>query len=410
MRQLFRSLLALCLLFLAGVAVAGAQAWPYLTPTRVAGGFDLPVHVTHAGDGSGRLFVVEQRGRIRILNGGVPLATPFLDIVSRVTCCGEMGLLSVAFPPGYAGKGYFYVDYTTTINNQLKSVVARYHLTGNPDVADPNSEEVVLTVDQPFANHNGGQLAFGPDGFLYVSLGDGGSAGDPGNRAQNPGELLGKILRIDVESGVAPYAVPSTNPFVGVAGYRPEIWALGLRNPWRLSFDRLKGDLWIGDVGQGAWEEIDFQPAASIGGENYGWRVMEGAHCFNPSTGCNQTGLVLPVAEYSHGVGCSVTGGMVHRNAAEAALDGIYFFGDYCSGRIWGLRPAGPGWQVKLLLDSPFNISSFGEDEAGRLYLADLASGTVYRLRRGIAPADFNGDGTSDNVLYRDGAWLFFPP
>ncbi|HEY7213326.1 MAG TPA: PQQ-dependent sugar dehydrogenase, partial [Thermoanaerobaculia bacterium] len=351
----------------------------------------------------------EQPGRIRIVRGGGSVvATPFLDIAGRVTCCGETGLLSVAFPPGYTSKGYFYVDYTATINNQLKSVVARYHVTANPDVADGDHEEVVLTVDQPFSNHNGGQLAFGPDGYLYISLGDGGSADDPGNRAQNPGLLLGKILRIDVEAGVAPYSVPPDNPFVGQAGYLPEIWALGMRNPWRLSFDRQKGDLWIGDVGQGSWEEIDFQPAASNGGQNYGWRIMEGAHCHIPSN-CSQAGLTLPIAEYDHSLGCSVTGGAVHRNAAEAVLDGIYFFGDYCSGRIWGLRPSGPGWQVKLLLDSPFNISSFGEDEAGRLYLTDLGSGAVYRLRRNTAAADFGGDGTSDVVIYRNGMWVFFP-
>jgi hypothetical protein len=409
MRRASPCCLALCLLFAGGAAAAGAQSWPYLKPVRIADGFDLPLHVTHAGDGSGRLFVVEQRGRIKIVRNGIVASTAFLDITGRVTCCGETGLLSVAFPPGYASKGYFYVDYTATINNQLKSVVARYHVTGNPDVADPNSEEVLLTVDQPFSNHNGGQLAFGPDGFLYISLGDGGSGGDPGNRAQNQGELLGKILRIDVESGVAPYAVPLSNPFVGVSGYRPEIWALGLRNPWRLSFDRATGDLWIGDVGQNAWEEIDFQRVTSRGGENYGWNVMEGAHCYNAST-CNQTGLTLPIAEYDHTVGCSVTGGRVHRNATEAALDGIYFFGDYCSGRIWGLRPNGAGWQVRLLLDTPFNISSFGEDEAGSLYFTDLAGGSLYRLRRGVAPADFGGDATSDVVIFRNGAWLFFPP
>jgi Glucose / Sorbosone dehydrogenase len=396
------------LIFLGGAAAAGAQVWPALAPARVAGGFDLPVHVTHAGDASGRLFVVEQRGRIRIVRNGIVAATPFLDITGRVTCCGETGLLSVAFPPGYAGKGYFYVDYTATIDNQLKSVVARYHVTSHPDLADANSQEVLLTVDQPFANHNGGQLAFGPDGFLYVSLGDGGSAGDPGNRAQNPGTLLGKVLRIDVEAGVAPYAVPPSNPFVGSVSTLPEIWALGLRNPWRLSFDRGTGDLWIADVGQGSWEEVDFQPVASGGGENYGWRIMEGAHCYNAAT-CSMAGLVLPIAEYDHSLGCSITGGFVHRNPAEAALDGIYFYGDYCTGRLWGLRRAGNAWQTKLLLDSPFSISSFGEDEAGRLYLTDLASGTLYRLRRGIAPADFGGDATSDVVLYRDGVWLFFP-
>lgn len=412
MRRSLPFFFALGLVFTAGLAAAGAQAWPYLTPTRVVGGLSLPVHVTHAGDGSGRLFVVEQAGRIRIVRNGSVVAAPFLDISGRVTCCGETGLLSVAFPPDYTAKGYFYVNYTAVIAGQLKVVVARYHVTGNPDIADGNNEEVVLTLDKPFGNHNGGQLAFGPDGYLYISFGDGGSAGDPGNRAQDPTTWLGKILRIDVEAGVAPYSVPVDNPFVGQTGFLPEIWALGLRNPWRLTFDRMTGDLWFGDVGQGAWEEVDFQPAASSGGENYGWRIMEGAHCFNPATGCNQTGLTLPVAEYPHGVPpcSSVTGGMVSRSPAEPALNGIYFFADYCSGRVWGLRPAGPGWQMKLLLDSPFLISSFGEDETGRLYLTDRDIGTLYRLRRGIAPADFGGDGVSDIVIYRSGAWLFFPP
>jgi glucose/arabinose dehydrogenase len=410
MKRLLHPTLAFGLILTAGAAAAGAQAWPYLKPIQVAGGFDLPIHVTHAGDGSGRLFVVEQPGRIRILRNGGVVAAPFLDISGRVTCCGETGLLSVAFPPGYAGKGHFYVNYTAVINGQLKVIVARYHVTANPDVADGNNEEVILTVDKPFGNHNGGTLAFGPDGYLYISFGDGGSAGDPGNRAQNPATWLGKILRIDVESGVAPYAVPIDNPFVGEIGFLPEIWGLGLRNPWRFAFDRLTGDLWIGDVGQGSWEEINLQPAASDGGENYGWRIMEGKHCFNPSTGCDQTGLTLPVAEYPHGVPpcSSVTGGTVHRGAADPALNGIYFFADYCSGRVWGLRPNGPDWQMKLLLDTPFLVSSFGEDEAGILYITHRDGGALYRLRRGIAPADFGGDGTSDVVIYRSGLWVFF--
>jgi hypothetical protein len=406
MRRCVETLLVVSLL-LGGSRTAQAQGWPALTPTRVAGGFNLPLHVTHAGDGSGRLFVVEQGGRIRILNQGVLLSTPFLDISGRVSCCGERGLLSVAFPPGYATKGYFYVDYTDLVGN---TVVSRFFVMGEPNLANPTSEQIVLQVTQPYANHNGGQLAFGSDGFLYVSVGDGGSGGDPENRAQNPLELLGKILRIDVESGVAPYGVPPSNPFVGNSAYRPEIWALGLRNPWRLSFDRLTGDLWIGDVGQGEWEEVDFQPVTSGGGENYGWRIMEGKHCYNAPT-CNQTGLVLPVVEYHHTVGgCSVTGGMVHRNPAQGSLDGIYFFGDYCTGRVWGLRPSGAGWEMRLLLDSPFFISSFGEDESGRLYLADHSGGTVYGLLRRAAPADYDGDGTSDWQIYRNGVWLYFGP
>ena len=224
--------------------------------------------------------MVEQGGRIRIIRNGVLEATPFLDITGRVSCCSERGLLSVAFPPGYAAKGHFYVNYTNKAGN---TVVARYRLTTNPDVADPGSEQVVLTVPQPYANHNGGQLAFGPnDGYLYIGMGDGGSGGDPENRAQNPAELLGKLLRINVETGNPnTYTIPASNPFTQTAGYRPEIWALGLRNPWRFAFDRLTHDLYIADVGQDAYEEVDFQPAASTGGENYGWRIMEGLHCYN---------------------------------------------------------------------------------------------------------------------------------
>jgi glucose/arabinose dehydrogenase len=389
---------------------AAAVSWPHLTVTLVAEGFDLPVHVTHAGDGSGRLFVVEQPGRIRLVSGGGVAATPFLDISDRVTCCGERGLLSVAFPPGFASKHYFYVDY---INLSGDSVVSRFFVSaGNPNLADPASEQVVITIDQPdqagFTNHKGGQLAFGADGFLYISLGDGGSGGDPGNRAQNPATLLGKILRLDVESNVAPYAVPADNPFVGQPGFLPEIWALGMRNPWRLAFDRMTGDLYIGDVGQGAWEEIDFQPVASNGGENYGWRIMEGNHCFNPPTNCMTAGLVPPVWEYDHGQGCSVTGGTVYRGTAQARMGGIYFYSDYCSGRIWGLQRDGQTWVSKLLLDTPFAITSFGEDEAGEVYFVNHSPGTLYRLRHSLAPADFNSDGVSGLVVYRAGSWYFF--
>src|SRR4030095_15339060 len=253
--------------------------------------------------------VVEQEGRIRIVKSQTLLSTPFLDISARVSCCGERGLLSVAFPPNYANKGHFYVNYT---NNDGNTVIARYRVTSDPDVANLNSEEILLTIEQPFANHNGGQIAFGPDGYLYIGMGDGGSAGDPQGNGQRPETLLGKLLRIDVESGMTPYAVPSNNPFVQSRFYHGEIWALGLRNPWRFSFDRQTGDLYLGDVGQGSYEEINFQSRASFGGENYGWNIMEGKHCFN-SDSCNQTGLVLPIVEYSHSEGCSVTGGVVYR-------------------------------------------------------------------------------------------------
>jgi glucose/arabinose dehydrogenase len=370
------TVLALAALVALGSAAPSAGEWPQVSLVRVMKGLTLPVHVTHAGDGSGRLFIVEQAGRIRVASGGMLLPVPFLDIASRVGCCGERGLLSAAFPPGYGNRRYFYVDYTNASGN---TVISRFRLTQDPDVADPGSEQIVLTIAQPYPNHNGGQLAFGPDGYLYVGMGDGGSAGDPQNNAQSPTSLLGKILRIDVESGAAPYAVPASNPFAGRAGYRGEIWALGLRNPWRFSFDRRTGDLYIADVGQNQYEEVDFQPAGSPGGENYGWRIMEAGHCSNPNP-CNQTGLVQPVFEYDHSNGCSVTGGSVYRGALFPRMHGVYFFADYCSGGLWGLRREGSSWQSTKLLDSTFTVSTFGEDEAGNIYLPDYNAGDVYKL------------------------------
>jgi hypothetical protein len=258
--------------------------------------------------------------------------------------------------------------------------VARYRVGSNPDVAEAASEEVLLTIAQPFPNHNGGQLAFGPsDGHLYIATGDGGSAGDPQNNAQNPASLLGKLLRIDVESGDHPYDVPATNPYTQTPGYRGEIWALGLRNPWRFAFDRLTGDLYIGDVGQGLWEEIDFQPASSSGGENYGWRLMEGSRCFHPSN-CDSTGLVLPIAEYPHSRGwCSVTGGEVYRGSLYPRMDGVYFYGDYCTGTIWGLMREAEVWSSAILAETGLPISSFGHDEDGGLYVLDYR-GSLYLL------------------------------
>jgi glucose/arabinose dehydrogenase len=355
--------------------------WPQISLLRVAGGFVQPVHVAHAGDGSGRIFVVEQAGRIRILDNGVALPSPFLDVSSRVLCCGEQGLLSVAFPPGFASKKHFYVNYTRTPDGA--TVVARHRvLIGDANAADPASEEVVLTIPQPFANHNGGQLAFGPDGYLYIGMGDGGSGGDPLNNGQTPGTLLGKLLRIDVESGAVPYGIPPTNPFLGMAGYREEIWALGLRNPWRFSFDRVMGDLYIADVGQGAVEEVDVQQAGSPGGQNYGWNIMEGGGCYNSAT-CNTAGLTLPIATYDHSQGCSITGGMVYRGSAFPGLQGIYFYGDFCNGRIWGLRKNGAGWETAVLPvpgNPSMNIATFGEDEAGDVYVANYASGEVLEI------------------------------
>jgi len=344
---------------------------------RVADGLQLPVFLTHAGDGSGRAFVVEKAGVVRILAAGALLPTPFLDIRDRVGSSGfEQGLLGLAFHPTYPANGRFFVYYTGA---QGQSVLSRFQVSGDPNLADPASETVLLTVPQPAANHNGGMIAFGPDGFLYIGLGDGGAANDRFANGQNLGTLLGALLRLEVDVG-QPYGVPGDNPFLDVPGARPELWAYGLRNPWRFSFDRTNGDLYIADVGQGQYEEVNWQAASSPGGENYGWPILEGTHCFERDD-CSTEGLQLPVAEYDHDQGCSVTGGYVYRGAAYPALGGAYFYGDYCSGRIWALGRDGSGrWQSAPLLDSGLSISSFGEDEAGELYVLDLNGGAVYRL------------------------------
>ncbi|HWS88689.1 MAG TPA: PQQ-dependent sugar dehydrogenase [Pyrinomonadaceae bacterium] len=362
--------------------VARAQTTELLTLAlgTPVGGFSSPVGFAHADDRTNRLYVVEQGGRVRIVKSGVVNPSPFLDISGRISTGGERGLLGLAFPPDYERKGYFYVNYTNTAGN---TVISRFRRNpSDADQADPSSEQVVLTVAQPFPNHNGGQLAFGPvDRMLYVGMGDGGDGGDPGNRAQNPGELLGKILRLDTETGRPfTYTTPSTNPFLTTAGFRPEIWALGMRNPWRFSFDRTAFDLYIADVGQGNWEEVNFQPASSAGGENYGWRIMEGLHCFNPNP-CNQAGLTLPILEYSSGAGsgnCSVTGGYVYRGDTYPRMKGLYFYGDFCSGRIWSLRRQGSDWQNNPPLDTSIQISAFGEDEQGNLYVASYGTGQIF--------------------------------
>ncbi|MFI5120775.1 MAG: PQQ-dependent sugar dehydrogenase [Thermoanaerobaculia bacterium] len=354
-------------------AAQSSPPWPRIALNRVATGFSSPTQVTSARDGTGRLFVVEQGGRVRILKDGTVQPVPFLDISNRVSCCGERGLLSIAFEPGTGPKSQFWADYTD-VNGD--TTVSLFSFAG--DLAAAASETVVLKIAQPFANHNGGQLAFGPDGYLYVGMGDGGSAGDPNNNGQSLSTLLGKILRIDVRA--FPYGIPRDNPFAGSVAARPEIWAYGLRNPWRFSFDRKTGDLWIGDVGQDAWEEVDFQPAGSAGGANYGWRLTEGNHCFNPATGCPTSGITFPVAEYSHASGCSITGGFVYRGGDFARLSGIYFYADYCSGRVWGLRRAASGWERQELLQPGYAFTSFGEDDAGEVYAVDGNSGTLYRL------------------------------
>ncbi|MGQ0603130.1 MAG: PQQ-dependent sugar dehydrogenase [Anaerolineales bacterium] len=359
-----------------------------LALSPITSGLSQPVHVAHAGDG--RLFIVEQPGRIRIFKNGSLLSTPFLNISStganRVKCCGEEGLLSVAFPPGYGStRDSFYVYYVNASGNL---VIARYRVTANPDVADVNSEQIVLPINHPTnSNHNGGQLAFGPnDGFLYIGPGDGGSGGDPPNNAQNTNQLLGKILRVDVETGSPlTYTVPASNPFFGQSGYRSEIWALGVRNPWRFSFDRQNGDLYIGDVGQGAWEEIDRQAGTSTGGQNYGWRCYEGNADYNTS-GCGaRSSYTFPIQEYDHSLGCSVTGGHVYRGTQYPNMQGVYFYADYCSGRIWGLQFNGTSWQNRLLLDTAYNITGFGEGFDSEVYLTETGGG-IYRLTDTSAP------------------------
>lgn len=375
------------LLLTAGVATARdprltdaapATDWPHLALRRFASDLYRPLHITHANDNTGRLFVVEQEGAVRIIKNGVLLPEPFLDIQERVGCCGEQGLLSIAFPPDFVNKQHFYVNYTDRIGD---TTIARFHVRPeNVNRADAESEEIILTVAQPYSNHNGGQIAFSPtDGMLYIGMGDGGSGGDPHNYGQSPGTLLGKLLRIDVEAGADPYAIPPGNPFSATTDFRGEVWALGLRNPWRFSFDRLTGDLYLGDVGQSVWEEIDYQPASSKGGENYGWRLTEGSHCFEPLD-CDPTGLVAPVAEYDHSLGCAVTGGYVYRGDQHRQMQGVYFFADYCSGRIWGLRRQDEVWQTLLLFDAPFPIASFGEDQAGEIYVTDFPNGVIYWL------------------------------
>lgn len=376
-----RGVTSVKLLLAAALALAMNLFAQEIQTVPVASGITPPTDIQHAGDGSGRLFFVEQNGLIRIFRDGSVAAEPFLDIRAKTHAEGERGLLGLAFPPGFAQKQRFYVDYTD-LNGD--TVIAQYRVSSNPNVAGATSETVLLHIGQPFANHNGGQLRFGPDGNLYIGMGDGGSAGDPLHNGQNLGTLLGKLLRIDVESDPGRVRIPPDNPFVNTPGARAEIWAFGLRNPWRFTFDRATSDLWIADVGQDTYEEVNFQAASSRGGENYGWNMMEGAHCF--SAGCNTQGFTLPVAEYSHADGCSVTGGFVYRGRVSPGLRGIYIYGDYCSGRIWGVERRGTEWANRLLLSSGFNITTFGEDEAGEVYVANAANGTIHRIEGSRAP------------------------
>ncbi|MBI3833544.1 MAG: PQQ-dependent sugar dehydrogenase [Planctomycetes bacterium] len=386
--------IAFATIFMVSQVTSGAPT--PLTTVRVASNLSQPLFVTHAPDDSSRLFIVQQTGQIKILTGGSILPTNFLNVSSLITIGGERGLLGLAFHPQYASNGFFFVDYTDLSGN---TVIARYSVSANPDVANP-TETAVLKIIQPFSNHNGGWIAFGPDGYLYIAMGDGGDAYDPGQRAQNLTVLLGKMLRIDVDAGDAfpadpnkNYAIPPTNPFAAGGG-DGAIWDFGLRNPWRNSFDRLTNDLYIGDVGQDAIEEIDFEPGGSPGGRNYGWDCMEGNNCITtPTTGCScsNPSLIPPIYTYPHiQTNCSsITGGYVYRGCAVPDLQGTYFFADYCRGQIWSFKYVGgfvtqfvertselaPGGGLSIA-----EPSSFGEDNDGELYICDIADGEVYKI------------------------------
>lgn len=358
--------------------------------------FTAPVDLASPNDGTDRIFVVSQAGRIFVFpnDENVPSSKTFLDISDRVIYSGEQGLLGIAFHPKYKTNGYFYVNYVA--NNPRRTVIARYQVSSsNPDSAVKASEQVVLTFTQPYSNHNGGQVAFGPDGYLYIATGDGGSGGDPQNNSQNRSNLLGKILRIDIDNpaGSLNYGIPVDNPFAGnTQGFSQEIYAYGLRNPWRFSFDKVTGLLWCADVGQNKWEEINLIE----NGGNYGWRIMEGTECYNPSTGCNTAGLILPIHQYFHNStgGYSVSGGFVYRGGTVPELTGKYIYADYVSKRVWALTYNGTGNVTNELLSANIGISiaAFGVDNSDELYLLDLSGGKIYRFAETV---DVNTGGNS---------------
>ena len=353
--------------------------------TQIVAGLNRPLFLTHAGDGSGRIFIVEQTGLIRILENESLLGPPFLDISSgfNLISSGERGLLGLAFHPDYSSNGRFFINYIRRVSGQDQTVIQEHQVSGNPNAADPNGQ-VILTLDQPAATHNGGWLGFGPsDGYLYISAGDSGTPSNPSGRGQDLSTLLGKILRIDSDSGL-PYGIPASNPFVGAQGARGEIWAYGLRNPWRASFDPLTGRLFAADVGQSTWEEVDIIE----GGKNYGWNIVEGPACFDPPVGCDMSGLEPPIHSYRHSFGRSVTGGYVYRGQRIPALVGDYIFGDYVTGRIWALTEGPGSWSSSELFDSNLNISSFGVDEDGELYAVDHGVGRVFRFISTAPSAD----------------------
>jgi glucose/arabinose dehydrogenase len=351
----------------------------------VTDGFDSPLGLLTANDGTGRVFVVEQGGKIWSMKDGEVGFDPFLDISSLLAPSvfqggyTEQGLLGVAFHPQYKENGLFFINYTDVKGN---TVIARYKVSSDPEKADPNSASIILTINQPYPDHNGGEIAFGPDGYLYIGMGDGGNPDDPLRNGQNMDTLLAKILRIDING--TPYKVPPDNPFINDSAAKPEIWATGLRNPWRFSFDRQTGDLYIGDVGQWDYEEVDFQPAGQ-GGQNYGWSAYQGMHEHIKQTiPVDDSALTLPILEYAHTEGCSITGGFVYRGVALPAMNGVYLYGDYCAGRVWAAIHAADGtWQNYLWMQTSHIIASFGQDDAGELYLVDYKGG-VYKLEAAL--------------------------
>jgi len=381
--------------------VLSPNGFGQVTPVVYAEGFSSPVSIAHA-TGDDRLFVVERGGSIRIIRGdGTIEPTPFLDISGLITAGGERGLLGLAFHPDYAENGCFFVNYTDLDGN---TVIARFTVSEpDPDVADPETREVILSIDQPYSNHNGGDLNFGADGYLYIGTGDGGSSGDPDNNAQDMSSLLGKMLRIDIDNGT-PYSIPSGNPYVENAAYADEIWASGLRNPWRFSFDRETGDMWIADVGQNSIEEINLIPSGSGAGWNFGWRCYEGEDTYNTSECASEGEYQFPLYQYSHSTdnGCSVTGGFIYRGEEFPSLDGYYFFTDYCNDILYSLRDSSGQWVLTKHGQYPGNnFSTFGEDRNGEIYLAGITSGTVYKLT-----AEEGQTGISNPVL---SPWTIYP-
>lgn len=364
-------------------------------------GFTKPVAIVDPKDGTQRLFIVQKNGSIKIMNRetGKKIGKTFLDVSSLFnfsgdsSCgdCGERGLLGMVFHPKYKNNGFFFINYTQkTANGTLETVVARFKVNEKKkNLADAESETIILHFAQPFSNHNAGDLQFGPDGYLYIPTGDGGSGGDPQNNGQKLDTLLGKMLRIDVDntSNGKQYTIPSDNPFISSKSAMDEIWAYGLRNPWRISFDRETGDLFIADVGQNAWEEINFQPASSSGGEDYGWKIWEGNHCYKG--GCPSTSeSTFPILEYDHDSGCSVTGGYRYRGPVKG-LQGVYFYADYCTGYIWGAKLKSGKWTSVLAMKSGKNISSFGEDSLGNLYVASISDGTIFKIESCLDKKEF---------------------